>query len=176
MADMLRLGTPPLELVIRTAVVYVAFLAALRLFGKRELGQFTIFDLALVLLAANALQPAMTGPDASLPGAVIIIVTIFVLNRLVAELRRRYPPIRRLLEHPATIIGQDGRWIPEALAREGLDDDDLEAALREHGLATVGEMKLAALEQDGSISVVPVEGGGIQLQARHRRYRRQPHP
>jgi uncharacterized membrane protein YcaP (DUF421 family) len=174
MSDMLRLGTPPLELVFRTVIVYVVFLAALRVFGKRELGQFTIFDLALVLLAANALQPAITGPDASLPGALIIIVTIFALNRLVADLRRRFPPVRRLLEYPVTIIGRDGRWIPAALDREGLDDDDLEAALREHGLESVSEMKLAALEQDGSISVVPADGGAVSIQARHRRYRRRP--
>ncbi len=171
MDEMWRLGVGPLELVVRSVVVYLMFLAALRLFGKRELGQFTIFDLALVLLAANALQPAMTGPDASLPGALVIIVTIFTLNRIVAELRRRSPFVRRLLEHPVTIIGRDGTWIQAELDHEGLDDEDLEAALREHGLASVTEMKLAALEQDGSISIVPVEGERMRLETRHRRYR-----
>jgi hypothetical protein len=58
----------PLELVARTAIVYAVFILVLRAFGKRELGQFTIFDLALLLLAANALQPAMTGPDTSVGG------------------------------------------------------------------------------------------------------------
>src|SRR5664279_5803995 len=88
---MWTLGTPPLELVARAAIIYVVFFGALRLFGKREIGQFTIFDLALVLLAANALQPAITGPDASIPGGVIVIVTIFILNRAVAVLRVRSP-------------------------------------------------------------------------------------
>ena len=59
---MWTLGVPPLELVIRAALIYVVFFGALRLFGKREIGQFTLFDLALVLIAANALQPAITGP------------------------------------------------------------------------------------------------------------------
>ncbi len=169
---MWQLAVPPLELVVRAALVYVAFLAALRVFGKREVGQFTLFDLALVLLAANALQPAMTGPDASPPGAAIIIATLFTMNRAVSELRRRVPAARRLFEAPATIIGRDGHWLPDALAPEGLDDEDLEAALREHGLDAVSGMKLAALEEDGSISIVPADGSPVRMHARHRRYRR----
>ncbi len=169
---MLRLQLSPVELVLRVVVVYVAFLIALRMSGKRELGQFTIFDLALVLLAANALQPAMTGPDASLPGAVIIIATIFVLNRLIAFLRRRVPLVKRLLEFPPAVVGRDGHWIDKALDREDLDDEDLDAALREHGLESVQQMRLAVLEPDGSISIVPEDGDSISMRSRRRRYRR----
>jgi len=41
---MWQLGTPPLDLVLRSAIVYVAFILGLRVFGKREVGQFTLFD------------------------------------------------------------------------------------------------------------------------------------
>jgi uncharacterized membrane protein YcaP (DUF421 family) len=168
---MWQLGLPPLEIVARTAIVYVLFLTALRLFGKREVGQFTLFDLALVLLAANALQPAITGPDQSIPGAAIIIVTIFVLNGLVAQLRRRFPLARRILEFQPTVIGRDGAWLPEALDSQGLDADDLGAALREHGLDSIKDMKLAVLEQDGSLSIVPTDGNGVRIRARRRLYK-----
>jgi uncharacterized membrane protein YcaP (DUF421 family) len=171
---MWQLGTPAPELVARTLIVYFLLLVALRLFGKREVGQFTLFDLALVLLAANALQPAITGADASIPGAVVIIVTIFLANRIVAEARSRSPLVRRLLEFQATVVGRDGAWLPDALQREGLDDEDLEAALREHGLSSASEMRLATLEQDGSISIVPNDGPSLKIRAHHRRYRRRP--
>jgi uncharacterized membrane protein YcaP (DUF421 family) len=168
---MWQLGLSPLELVARTVLVYVLFLAALRVFGKREVGQFTPFDLALILLAANALQPAITGADASIPGAAIIIATIFVLNRGIAGARRRVPALRRILDPPATVIGREGRWLDDAIAREGLDGDDLEAALREHGLDSIVEVKLATLEQDGTISLV-ARDGGLCMRPRRRRYRR----
>jgi uncharacterized membrane protein YcaP (DUF421 family) len=171
---MWNLVVSPLELIARAALVYLLFVLALRLFGKRELGQLTIFDLALVLVAANALQPAITGPDASIPGALIILTTIFVLNRLVAIGRHRSRLVRRLLELPPRVIGEHGKWIPEALAQEGLDDEDLAAALREHGLASPDEMRLAVLEQDGTLSILPVVGGTIHLHTRRRRYRRRP--
>ena len=101
--------------------------------GKREIGQFTLFDLALVLLAANALQPAITGPDASIPGGLIVVLTIFILNQGVAVLRVRSPRVRRLLEFGPTVIGRDGAWLLPALVRQGLDLVDVEAALREQG-------------------------------------------
>lgn len=170
---MWTLGTPALELVIRAALIYLVFFGALRLFGKREIGQFTLFDLALVLLAANALQPAITGPDASIPGGLIVIVTIFTLNRGVAALRVRSALFRRLLEFEPTIIGRDGAWLLPELVRQGLDLVDVEASLREHGLDAVEQMKLATLEADGSISIVATETAETaEARRRRRRYRR----
>ena len=115
-------GVHPLELVARTAIVYVVFVAVLRVFGKRELGQFTIFDLALLLLAANALQPAMTGPDNSVLGGLVILATVFALNWLTARVREHVPwrgvcwsPNRR--SSPATVSGWTRPWRPRTWTR-----------------------------------------------------------
>jgi uncharacterized membrane protein YcaP (DUF421 family) len=170
---MWQLSVPPLELVVRTTIIYLLFLVSLRLSGKRQLGQFTLFDIALVLLAANALQPAMTGPDQSVTGGVIIIVTIFSLNRLVAEARLRSSAVRGILEFQPTVIGRDGQWLLEEIEKQGVDLDDVDAALREHGLERVDQMKLATLEEDGSISIVPMGGqDNPAARRRRRRYKR----
>lgn len=170
---MWQLAVAPIEIVVRTAIIYLLFLVFLRLSGKRQLGQFTLFDIALVLLAANALQPAMTGPDQSLTGGVIIVITIFSLNRLIAEARLRIPVVRRLLEFEPTVIGQDGHWLMDELEKQGLDLDDVEAALREHELERVEQMKKAVLEEDGSISIVPADGeDNPTARRRRRRYKR----
>ena len=169
---MWTLTLSPLELVIRSAFVYVLFLAALRLSGKRELGQFTIFDLTFLLLAANALQPAITGPDSSLAAAGIIVGTFFVLNRVVAIARQRSDRVRSILDYTPTTIARDGKWIPAAVDGEDLDADDLDAAIREHGLESVEDVRLAVLEHDGSISIVPAKGERVSIRSRRRRYRR----
>jgi uncharacterized membrane protein YcaP (DUF421 family) len=161
-------GVHPLELVARTTIVYVLFVAVLRVFGKRELGQFTIFDLALLLLAANALQPAMTGTDTSTAGGLVILATIFGLNWLTAAARERVPWVRRLLEPEPTVLARDGTWLDNAVRAEDLDEDDLSAALREHGLERVDDARLVVLEQDGSISVVPKESDREALRRRRR--------
>jgi uncharacterized membrane protein YcaP (DUF421 family) len=170
---MWQLAISPVEIVVRTSIIYLLFLVSLRISGKRQLGQFTLFDIALVLLAANALQPAMTGPDQSITGGAIIVVTIFSLNRIVAEARLRIPMIQRLLEFEPTIIGRNGKWLTNQMVEQGLDLDDVQAALREHGLIRVAQMKLAVLEEDGSISIVPAAGEDTpQAKRRRRRYKR----
>lgn len=154
MGALFKLGVPWWELILRSLLIYGVFFVGLRLFGKRELGQFTIFDLVLVLLVANALQPAITGPDNSVTGGAIIIVTLLLVNRGIALLRSYWPAFDRLVEPPPTVVVEDGKLIKKNLEKEGLSQNDVEMALREHGVDKIENAKLAVLENDGSISVV----------------------
>jgi uncharacterized membrane protein YcaP (DUF421 family) len=140
-------------------------------FGKREIGQFTIYDLVLVLLVANAVQPAMTGPDSSLLGGVIIIVTLVLINRVVARLDTIPLFHRFFTPHPAVVI-QGGKYLDAVMSREGVDREDVEMAIREHGIDAVSEVQLGVLEADGSISIVPKDAEMARTQHRvRRRYR-----
>ncbi|HET9847023.1 MAG TPA: YetF domain-containing protein [Candidatus Dormibacteraeota bacterium] len=154
MESLFKLGVPWWELVVRSFIIYAVFFVGLRIFGKRELGQFTIFDLVLVLLVANALQPAITGPDNSVTGGVIIIIVLLLINRGIALLRSYWPAFDRLVEPPPTVVCEEGKVLQQNLEKEGLSLNDVEMALREHGLENVSDCKLAVLENDGSISVV----------------------
>jgi uncharacterized membrane protein YcaP (DUF421 family) len=145
---------PPLIIAVRSIAMYLGLLIALRAFGKREVGQFTLFDLVLVLLVANAIQPAMTGPDTSLGGGFVILVALFGVNVVIAWLRGRSPLIENLTEAQPTIIARNGRWLHKPLRREGISRDELAMVLREHSLDTVRKVALAVLEPDGTISIL----------------------
>ena len=167
MGDLLRLSIPWWELTLRSIVVYVALLAGLRIFGKREVGQFTLFDLVFVLLVANAVQPAMTGPDSSLLGGVIIILSLLVANLVVGRLDR-IPAFHKLVAAEPAVIVRNGRFLEDVMNREGVDENDALMAMREHGIEDLDEVKLAVLESDGSISIV---GKGSRLHRTRRRVR-----
>jgi len=147
-----------LGITIRTIAVYFVVLIGLRLSGKREIGQMTVFDLVVLLLIANAVQNAMVGPDTSLIGGMLAAVVLLLINAAVASLRLRWPRLRRLVEGTPTLLVLHGEVIPAHLRREGIDDESLSAALREHGIAKISDVEMAVLEIDGSISVVPVGG------------------
>lgn len=153
--DLTHLAIPPWDLIVRSVAIYVVLIIGLRLFGKRELAQITIFDLVLVLLVANAVQPAITGPDSSLLGGFIIMATLFLINLGIGWLRVRSHLVDRLLRPQPTVLARDGAWTEAALKREGLDLQEAEMALREHGVAGVGDASLVEMESDGSISVIP---------------------
>ncbi len=154
-----------LELVLRGVVVYAALLLALRIFGKREVGQFTLYDLVFVLLVANALQPAMTGPDSSLTGGLVLIIALVGANAIVGRLDR-LPRVHRLFSPAPSVIIKDGKYIQSTMQREGVTEDECDMAIREHGLDGSREVKLGVLEADGSISVVP--NGAVVHRSRHR--------
>jgi len=147
-------GTTPLEIAVRCVIVYLAVLAGLRLMGKREVGQMTPFDLVLVLLIANAVQNAMVGPDNSLTGGLVAAAVLFGVNFAVGRVSRRYRPFSRFLRGHATILVNRGIIQEWNLKREGIEHEDLEAALREHGIGSYDDVRLAVLEVDGTISVL----------------------
>jgi uncharacterized membrane protein YcaP (DUF421 family) len=166
LGDLFKLSVPWWALALRSVGVYVILLAGLRIFGKREVGQFTLFDLVFILLVANAVQPAMTGPDSSFLGGVIIIVSLLVANVIVGRLDD-IPFFHRLLwPHPAVLV-KDGAVAEDVMHKEGVTRDELEMAMREHGVEKVTQVTLAELEADGTISIISKDG----KQSRHRRRR-----
>jgi uncharacterized membrane protein YcaP (DUF421 family) len=147
-------GTTPLEIAARCVMVYLVILVGLRLTGKREVGQMTPFDLVLVLLIANAVQNAMVGPDNSLIGGLIAAAVLFGINYVVGRLAQRYRPLSRLLKGHATILINRGIVQVWNLQREGIDREELAAAMREHGVTNLDDVRMAVLEVDGTISVL----------------------
>ncbi|HEV3231090.1 MAG TPA: YetF domain-containing protein, partial [Candidatus Dormibacteraeota bacterium] len=79
-----------------------------------------------------------------------------------------FPAFARLVELRGVVVGQDGRWLADELKRQGIDDEEAAAALREHGLSSVEETSLVVLEGDGSLSVVPRAGSTFRRQRRVR--------
>lgn len=144
------------DILLRTTAIYLVILVGLRLAGKREIGQLTVFDLVVLLLISNAVQNAMVGPDTSLPGGILAAIVLLVANALVNRLSVKLPRLRHWVEGTPTLLVLHGAVIPEHMRREGIDDDILAAALREHGILEVNQVEMAVLEVDGSISVVPV--------------------
>lgn len=142
------------EIILRTVIVYVVLLTLLRLAGKRELGQMSIFDLVVVLIVANAVQNAMVGPDTSLNGGLLAAAALIVLNWSVDRLGIRYAWLGRRISGSPTMLVWEGKPLPDHMRREGVTMDELEMAAREHGVENIHEVKLAILELDGTISIV----------------------
>jgi uncharacterized membrane protein YcaP (DUF421 family) len=154
------LGSDLPEVALRTAIIYAFLVLSLRLGGKREVGQLSILELVVLLVVADAVQNSMVGDNTTLWGGLVAGGTLFILDRTLRGLADRYRAVRVVLEGEPSLLVRDGRRLDKAMRREGVDEDELQAALRAHGIARVDEVALAVLETDGTISIVPREGGG----------------
>lgn len=140
------------EFPARAALVYAALLVMVRLSGKRTVGQFTPFDLLVVMLLSESVSNALGGGDESVAGGLMAAASLIVLNGLVAIASARSRRVERLVEGDAVLIGRDGRLYDEVLRRHRVGAGDIARALREAD-CEVHELRLAFLEADGSISV-----------------------
>ena len=141
-----------LQIALRTGVIYLVVLIGVRLSGKREVGQMTPFDLTLLLLLSNSVQNAMTGPDTSLAGGVVAACTLLLMNYVVADVSGANRRFRKFIQGQPSLLIHDGTIIEAHMAKEHVSMDELQRALREHGISDYHQVALAVLEVDGSIS------------------------
>jgi uncharacterized membrane protein YcaP (DUF421 family) len=136
--------------VLRVIVVYALLLLALRFAGRRQLGQLTPFDLVTLLLLSNVVQNAMVGSDISLVGGLLGAAVLLLLNYFISRTMR----LRSVLEGKPIVLISGGKVVEDNLRRERISMNELEEALREHGIARLEDAEMAILESNGSISVI----------------------
>jgi uncharacterized membrane protein YcaP (DUF421 family) len=141
----------------KTTAVYLFLVVGLRVLGKRELGQMTIYDLVLLIVLANSVQNSMVGADTTLVGGLVAGVTLLLLNKVLNHLMGRSARLRALMVGEPRLILNHGKLIASHMAKEGITKEQVMAALREHGLNSFEQAQIAVLEVDGSISVVPAD-------------------
>lgn len=152
------LGSGPLEVAIRTGLVYLFLVVGLRLAGRREVGQMSILDLVVILIIANGVQNAMVGENTTLAGGLISAATLLILDRALNTVLKRSRRLARILEGEPILIVSGGKILPDAMRRARIDRDELDAAIRSHGVASVSDVSLAVVEADGRVSVIPRDG------------------
>jgi uncharacterized membrane protein YcaP (DUF421 family) len=157
-SDLVDLGVPAPEKILRSLLVFAFLVVALRMAGKRELAQLNVLDLAVLLLVANALQNAMIGNDNSLLGGIIGASTLFVVNYWFVRLTYRSALARRVLEGSPRTLLEDGRVNRDALRKEAITEAELRSIAREHGFERLEDVALIVLETDGHLAVLGGEG------------------
>ena len=145
----------------RAAIVYAVLLLLVRLSGKRTVGQFTPFDLLVVMLLSESVSQGLNGEEHSVTGGLLAAAALILLNTLVAFLTARSPGAHALVEGEAVLVGRDGELLPAVLRKNHVPLADVERALREAD-CDLKDMKRAFLEADGEISILKDSTGEVQ--------------
>jgi uncharacterized membrane protein YcaP (DUF421 family) len=151
--DLIHIGIPLTEKIIRTVAVYAALAVLLRLAGKRDLAQLNSFDLVVMLLLSNVVQNAVIGNDNSLLGGLFGAVVLIVVNAFVVRASAANAKLARVFEGHETVLVDDGSYDDHALRHEGLRRADLEAALKRQGATDVSQVEQATLSTGGAVVV-----------------------
>ncbi|HLO72519.1 MAG TPA: YetF domain-containing protein [Flavobacterium sp.] len=158
---------PYIDIVLRSIAVYFFMISALRIFGKKELSQLNTADVILILLISNSVQNAMVGNNSSLTGGLIAALVLFILNYLLKKIMFTSKFFRHLIQSKPEILIHNGKIEFSSLSRLGITSDEMQEAMREHGIEHYKDVKLAMLEIDGNISII--SGSENIKQTQHKR-------
>jgi len=141
------------ELPLRAVIIYSALLVMVRFSGRRTVGQFTPFDLLVVMLLSESVSSSLSGGEESVIGGLLAAATLVALNVLVAFATSRSARLQTLMEGRPVLVGRDGKVFGEVLKKHRVPMSDVEQALREADCERA-QMKYACLEADGKISIL----------------------
>jgi uncharacterized membrane protein YcaP (DUF421 family) len=142
-------------LFFRVIIFYFVIMTSMRLMGKREIGQLSIFDLVVSVMIAEVSAMALEGPDASILRAVVIISMLVVLQVGMSWLTLKSVKIRYLIEGRPTLIIANGKIRDGEMRRTRYSISDLMTQLREKNISSVSDVEFAVLETTGKLSVFP---------------------
>ncbi len=139
---------------LKSIAVYVFIVAAIRIFGKKEFAQLSVVDVVFILLISNSVQNAMVGSDSSLEGGLVAAIALFMMNFLLKKITQYNSSLKNFVEGEAILLIYDGKLNEAGLKKAQISMDELEAAIREHGVDSISHVNLSILETDGNISVL----------------------
>lgn len=143
-----------LIIALRSAAVYICIVLFIRIFGKKEISQLSVVDLVFILLISNSVQNAMVGDNSSLQGGLVAAGALFIINAALRLLVFKSKKVEQFLEGSAVLLIYNGKIIHANLSQVKITTEELEAAVREHGVSGIEQVNLAMLEVDGNISVL----------------------
>lgn len=145
-----------MEPILRGAIVYIVLLLVFRISGNRALAQITTFDFVLLLIISESTQQALLGEDFSLTNAILVIVTMVLMDIGLSLWKHRSKHVDKVIDGVPIVIVEDGQPLKDRMAKERVDEVDVLAAARERqGLERMDQIKYAVLERSGGISIIP---------------------
>ncbi|MHA8068735.1 DUF421 domain-containing protein [Aquirufa ecclesiirivi] len=139
---------------LKSIAVYVFIVAAIRLFGKREFAQLSVVDVVFILLISNSVQTAMVGNDTTLIGGLVAALALFIMNFTLKKVMISNKIFSKVIDGEPILLIYQGSLKTAGLKEANLTKEELEAAIREHGVEKMEDVNLAVFEVDGNISVL----------------------
>ena len=143
-----------LNLFIRCLILYFVLLVAMRLMGKRQLGELQPFELAITLVASDLVCIPMADSSIPILYGIIPVFSLFLVHIIITKLATKSKKFRKFLNGKPIIIIQKGNILPDVMTELNLNIDDIMEALRGAGCFNPSEVEYAILETNGNMSVL----------------------
>jgi uncharacterized membrane protein YcaP (DUF421 family) len=134
-------------------VGFAALMILLRVSGKRTLSKLNAFDFVFVVAVGSVFASTIISKDITLVEGVAALATLIAIQVVLAELAMRFSTVERIINGEPTLLLSHGKFIPRALRKERITEEEVRAAIRVKGVNRVEDVDAVILENDGTLSV-----------------------
>lgn len=139
---------------LRTFILYITIVAALRLMGKRQIGELEPSELVVTILISELAAIPMQDVTVPLFAGVVPIATLISIEILISFLCLKSRRIRRVFNGRAAVIIRSGRLDRKKMRDLRLTTDEVMETLRQNNIASPDDVKYAVIEPSGQLSYV----------------------
>jgi uncharacterized membrane protein YcaP (DUF421 family) len=132
---------------------FAALMILLRVSGKRTLSKLNAFDFVFVVAVGSVFASTIISKDITLVEGVAAMATLIAIQVIMAELAARFPIAERIINGEPTLLLSRGKFIPRALKKERITEEEVRGAIRANGVNRVEDVDAVILENDGTLSV-----------------------
>lgn len=141
------------DIIIKTVLFYLVLVIIIRLLGKREVGEISVFDLVVILLVADIATLAITDEWSLVIPAILSLFALLILQKVIAIISLKFPKFRKLIDYSPSVIIYAGKLNIKEMKKQSYTVEDLISQAREKGVMDLSEIKMAILESTGQLSI-----------------------
>jgi uncharacterized membrane protein YcaP (DUF421 family) len=142
------------RIVVVGVLAYIGLVLLLRVSGKRTLSKMNAFDLVVTVALGSTLATILLSRSVALAEGLVALALLIFLQFAVTWSSVRSSTVQRLVKDEPTLLFYEGRFLRDAMRTERVTEEEIEAALRQQGIAKLEEVGAAVLETDGSVTII----------------------
>ncbi len=143
-----------LRVAVIATLAYFALILVLRISGKRTLSKLNAFDFVVTVALGSTLATILLSKSVALAEGVLALALLVLLQYAIAWLSVRSEGFQALIKAEPTLVYRRGCFLEAAMRRERLTREEVLAAIRASGNASLDRVGAVVLETDGTITVL----------------------
>lgn len=145
---------------LRTVLMYFTVFVVMRIMGKREIGQLSIFDLVISIMIAEIAVFVLEDIKRPLYEGFVPMLTLLLIQIGIARLSLHSRKLRLWTDGKPSVIIQHGEINRDVMKKQRYNLDDLFMQLRSQNISNVADVEFAILETSGQLSVLHKDKNG----------------
>lgn len=143
-----------LTIIIRTLIIYIIVTFAVRLMGKRQVGDMQTSELVITIIISEIASLPLENPERPLLSSIVPVLILAAIEIIVSVIMLKSRKARGIIVGHPIIVIKDGKILENELSRLRISKEDVYSLLRQQEYPDAEGIKYGIIEPNGSLSIL----------------------